>query len=125
MHVSLICRCIVGEIKETGHLSRIASRSIEYITVSTGDNETIRCTHHRLYVSTNFILSHIYIQVFVTIGPNRNFTKLNLNFVVKRNVCEERSDRFGNALREGASKIYHFSHRFKYLCNLTCEQLAL
>lgn len=63
--------------------------------------------------------------MFVTIGPNRNFTKLNLNFVVKRNVCEERSDRFGNALREGVSKIYHFSHRFKYLCNLTCEQLAL
>lgn len=62
MHVSLICRCIVGEIKETGHLSRIASRSIEYITVSADDNETIRCTQHRLYVSTNIILSHIYTQ---------------------------------------------------------------
>lgn len=74
MHVSLICRCIVGEIEETGHLSRIASRSIEYITVSAGDNETIRCTQHRLYVFTNVITYRIYThKVFVTIGPNRNF----------------------------------------------------
>lgn len=89
MHVSLICRCIVGEIKETGHLSRIASRSIEYINVSAADNETIRRTQHRLYVSTNFILSHVCTQ-----GVRRDWAESikNIPIVSKRLVRRRLED---------------------------------